>query len=57
VGLQQDNTVRLNSNIITLGKLRELVNTTETWADATLVKIENNGGQVLIEAKFGDILR
>lgn len=57
MALNQDSTVTLDQRIITLRDLREFVEATESWGDATLVKVDNVGGQTKIEAKFGDILR
>lgn len=53
MALNQESTVRLDQNIITLKDLREFVTVTADWADATLVKVEHKE----IEAKYGDILR
>lgn len=57
MALSQDSTVTIDQKLIMLKDLREFVEVTETWADATIVKVENNGGQIKIEAKFADILR
>jgi hypothetical protein len=58
MALNQDSTVSLESRTITLSDIREFVETTETWGADTLVKVDSTaGGQVKIEAKFGDILR
>lgn len=57
MALSQDSTVTIDQKLVMLKDLREFVEVTETWADATIVKVENNGGQIKIEAKFADILR
>lgn len=53
MGLNQESTVRLDQSIITLKDIREFVDVTAGWGEATLVKVEHNK----LEAEFGDILR